>query len=93
MYGYQNNMPPWMWPTGPSSPSQDPAQQIAGWILSLESLKKHFKEEKKDEKKKEPPVPSVFGMMLLMLLVSPITGPMMYHFFQMTLSLLPKAVN
>lgn len=92
MYGYQNSIPPpWMWPSGPSTtPVLDPAQQITGWIRSLEELKKAFKEEKKEEKKKDGPIPSVFGMMLFMLLIAPITGPLMYHFFQMGLSMMPR---
>jgi hypothetical protein len=63
-------------------------RQIAG----LEALKKLMKEEKKDDKKddkdkkKELSVPSV---MLLMILLSPITGPIMSRFFQWGLASLP----
>lgn len=90
MYGYQNAIPPpWMWPPGQSATTRDPASEITGWIRSLEELKKALKEEKKEDKKKEQPVPSVFGIMLLMLLVSPVTGPGMYYFFRMSLNLLP----
>jgi hypothetical protein len=89
MYGYNNMPPPWMWPTGPTStPPQNPVEQISQWIAGLDALKKHMKEEKKEEKKKEPPIPSIFGMMLLMLLLSPITGPLMYNFFQASLRML-----
>jgi hypothetical protein len=88
---YQNTMPPpWMWPSGPTSqPQLDPAQQIAGWITSLEALKKHFKEEKKPDDKKKPEQPSLFGVALLMILISPVTGPLMYRFFQLSLKMLP----
>lgn len=87
MYAYANNMPPWMWPQGPSSqaPPVDPVTQISTWIRSLEELKKHFKEEKKLDDKKKPEQPNIFGVALLMILISPVTGPLMYHFFQMSL--------
>lgn len=89
---YQNTMPPpWMWPSGPSSqPQLDPAAQIAGWITSLKTLEEHFKnKEKKPDEKKKTPQPSMFGTALLMILISPVTGPLMYRFFQLSLSMLP----
>lgn len=95
MYGnYAMQQPPWWMfpPQGPTSPMppQNPAEQITGWIRSLEELKKAMKEEKKEEKKpeKKGPNPSVLLMMLFMMLVSPITGPAMYHFFQLSLGII-----
>lgn len=83
--------PWWMFPPqgATSNIPSDPAAQITGWIRSLEELKKAFKEEKKDDKKpeKKGPNPNVIGMMLFMLLVSPITGPAMFHFFQLSLGM------
>lgn len=91
---YNNSMPPW-WalpPMGPTSPATqpDPAAQITQWINSLETLKKAFKEEKKEERKKEGPNASVLGMMLFMVLMSPITGPVVYYFFQLSANLVHK---
>lgn len=59
-------------------------RQIAG----LEALKKIMKDAPKDEKKK-PEGPNVISMMLLMILLSPITGPIMSKFFSTGLSYLP----
>lgn len=91
MYGY-NNMsmpPPWMWPTGQTStPQPSPVQQITDWIRGLEELKKSFKEEKKDDPKKKGTDVSVISMMLFMLLIAPITGPAMFHFFQLTINMM-----
>lgn len=99
MYGYPNTMipPPWMWPQGPQSPStppMNPAEQITNWIKSLEELKKVMKEgdKKPDDKKDNKPKgnPQVVLMALFMLLIAPITGPAMYHFFQLSLSMVGK---
>lgn len=95
MYGC-NNMPPppWMWPPGPAMPAatpQNPVDILTGWQRSLDELKKAFKEEKKDDgKKKAGADGSVISMMLFMLLISPITGPSMYYFFQLSIGLLHK---
>lgn len=92
MYGYANMPPPWMWPPGPSTPSsppQDPVQMITQWQQSLDALKKAFKEEKKEEKKPDKGfTPSIWGTALFMLLISPITGPMMFSYFQASLRLI-----
>lgn len=92
-----NNMPPFMWggypgyPPTPPAPSQDPVTMITSWIRGLEELKKSMKEEKKDDpKKKDHPIPGVFSITLLMLLLSPITGPVMFSFFQLSLGLIHK---
>jgi hypothetical protein len=84
--------PPFMWPGGPySQPQRNPVEEITNWIKGLEDMKKHFKEEKKDDKKeKKSPAPSVIGTALLMLLLSPITGPMMFYFFQLSLGIIHK---
>lgn len=60
-------------------------RQIAG----LEALKKLMKEEKKDNGDKKKETPNVMSMMLLMILVSPVTGPIMSKFFSLGLSYLP----
>lgn len=94
-----NNMPPPFYPWGfppnpfPAAPqsNQDPVTMITGWIKGLEELKKSMKEEKKDDPKKtNRPHASVVSMMLLMILLSPITGPIMYYFFQLSLGMLHK---
>lgn len=83
MYGYNNVPPPWVWPgmVPPTPTSQDPVEMIEGWIKGLEAVKRLSKEEKKDDKKKSAELPSV-GLMLFMLLIAPVTGPLMYSFFQ-----------
>lgn len=97
MYNNMSMPPPWMWGgfpgfnQPPQTPSQDPVTMITGWIKGLEELKKSMKEEKKDDPKKaNRPNASVVSMMLLMLLLSPITGPSMYYFFQLSLGILHK---
>lgn len=90
MYGYNQMPPPWMWPQGPAStaPTPSPVQQITDWIRGLEELKKSMKEEKKDDPKKKNQDVSAISMMLFMLLIAPVTGPAMYHFFQLTIGLM-----
>lgn len=80
----------------PAPPAQgtnpDPIAYITSQIASLENLKKVLKEEKKDDKKddkKKGADTNVVNMMFLMILLSPITGPMMSHFFSWGLSYLP----
>lgn len=95
MYPNMNMPPPWMWggfnPPPQQTNNQDPVTMITGWIKGLEELKKSMKEEKKEDPKKgKGPSPSVISMMLLMLLLSPITGPSMYYFFQLSLGILHK---
>jgi hypothetical protein len=96
MYGY----PPWAGPPPQSgviyvpSPQQgpppDPLSTIVQWKNSLEQLEKAFKkEEKKEEKKHKGGDANVINMMFLMILLSPITGPVMSHFFKWGLSMLP----
>lgn len=67
---------------------------VSRQIASLEALKKLLKEEKKDEKKDDKKDkdgdPRIINMMLLMVLVSPITGPVMSHFFAWGLGMLPN---
>lgn len=83
MYFNQQMPPPWLWPqAGPTQTApSDPAATITQWIQSLETLKKAFKEEKKDDKPKKPEV-SIIGMTLFMLLMSPLTGPVVFWLFQ-----------
>lgn len=89
----QPNYQPWFGPPYPTpppvQPSQNPVELITGWIRGLEELKKSMKEEKKDDpKKKSGDQTSLVGMMLFMLLVSPISGPLVFWGFQHTLNLL-----
>lgn len=67
-----------------NTPSGFDIDGITRQIAGLEALKKLMKEEKKDDKPKEAKKPdgSVIGMMLFMLLMSPITGPFIYMLFQ-----------
>lgn len=90
MYGYNNMPPPWMWGMGPPSQAapQDPVTMITQWQTSLDALKKAFKEEKKDDPKKKGQDVSVISMMLFMLLIAPVTGPAMFHFFQLTINMM-----
>lgn len=62
----------------------DSIASISRQITELEQLKKALKEsgdkEKKDKGKQQSP--AVVNMMFLMLLLSPITGPVMFKFFE-----------
>lgn len=90
MYGFNTPPPPFMpWYPPPAQGNTNPADQIAGWITSLEALKKHFKEEKKDDlKPKKGDQPSILAVALFMLLVSPVSGPVMYYFFRLSIGML-----
>ena len=89
MYGY----PPWgvapqqsgvvYVPSPPTGPPPDPVAMITQWKHSLEAMEKAFKkEEKKDDKKPRGQDLQVLNMMFLMILLSPITGPLMSYFFK-----------
>lgn len=80
-------MPPYM----PQQSTTNPVEEITRWQSALEQMKKAFKEEKREEKKKEGPNLQVMNVALLLLLLSPITGPMMSKFFSIGLSYLPHA--
>lgn len=93
MYQYANAGPPppfWGWPPAPSTPV-DPFSQINQTISWLEHMKKSLKEDKKpeDDKKKKPPASEVIAMVLFMTLMSPIVGPIVYHFYGLTKALMP----
>jgi len=94
-----------MWPYGnyPQPPNQpvvfipSPGTSQGGFdidgitrqIAGLEALKKLMKEEKKEDKKEPKPEVNIFGVILLMLLLSPVTGSLMSKFFSMGPNLLP----
>jgi len=83
------NQPVVFIPPSNTTPPSNPLDQIREWKHSLEELEKAFKkDEKKDDKKKPEPL-SVPSVMLLMILLSPITGPIMSRFFQWGLASLP----
>jgi len=76
-------------PTPPPASGGFDIDSITRQIAGLEALKKLMKEEKKDDKPKEPKNDlQVVNMMLLMILVSPITGPVMSWFFHKGLSMM-----
>lgn len=86
--GYPNSQPIVFVPQTPPSPGGFDIDGITRQIAGLEALKKLMKEEKKDDKKKEE-TPSVISIMLLMILLSPVTGPIMSKFFSLGLTYLP----
>lgn len=93
-YNQMGGMPPYMpwYPPQPQTTAPvDPVAQISQWITGLEALKRSFKEDKKpdDEKKKKPPASEVVAMILFMTLMSPIVGPIVYHFYGLTKTLMP----
>lgn len=93
-YGYGGYPPsqPVVFIPSPGSPAPTgfDIDGITRQIAGLEALKKLMKEEKKDSPdKKKPEQPNIFSMMLLMILLSPITGPIMSKFFSIGLSYLP----
>lgn len=91
--GYPWNSQPIVFVPSPGANNSPDIDGISRQIASLEALKKILKEEKKDggDKKddKKSGDPKVINMMLLMILVSPITGPVMSKFFTWGLGMLP----
>lgn len=95
-----NGYPPWGFsppqsgvvyvPQPAPGPAPDPLQQIVQWKHSLEQLEKAFKKEEKKDSKPRGGDANVLNMMFLMILLSPITGPLMSHFFTWGLSYLPR---
>lgn len=77
-------------PTPGNNPDPFSVDTITRQIAGLEALKKALKEDKKDDggKKKEGGDAKIINMMLLMILVSPITGPCMSWFFHKGLSMM-----
>lgn len=76
---------PWWPPNNPPTPV-DPFTTINQTISWLEGMKKHLKEDKKedDNKKKRPIASEMLAMVLFMTIMSPIVGPVVYHFFSLT---------
>lgn len=93
MYNTMAMPPPWMWYPPNPAPQQNNTPDlntVRQWMKDLKEWEKELKG--KDEKKPESkgPSPSFISMMLLMLLLSPITGPSMYYFFQLSIGILHK---
>ncbi len=90
--GYPPQTPVVFMPPPPASNQPiDYVSHITQSIQQLEALKKAFKEEKKpDDKKKSEGQASVIGMMLFMILMSPITGPIVFYFFQLSANLVHR---
>lgn len=82
--------PPWWFgPPQPVNNTFPDLHSLREYIKNLKDLEKDLKGKDEGPKKKGPDV-SVFSMMLLMLLLSPITGPSMYYFFQLSLGIIHK---
>lgn len=76
-------------PTPPPAAGGFDIDGITRQIAGLEALKKLMKEDKKDDKPKEKSNDlQIINMMLLMILVSPITGPVMSWFFHKGLGMM-----
>lgn len=92
MYQNMSMPPPWAWggyAPQPAQPNVPDLNTIREWSRMLKDWEKDLKgNEKKPEVK--GPSPGVISMMLLMLLLSPITGPSMYYFFQLSIGILHK---
>lgn len=82
--------PPWFGPPVPTTPQMPDLHSLREYIRGLKEWEKELKGDEKKKPDPKYPAPSVFSMMLLMLLLSPITGPTMYHFFQASLGILHK---
>lgn len=80
---------PWFSPPMQTNPGMFDLSTIREHIKQLKDWEKELKG---NEKKPDSKVPnsSVISVMLLMLLLSPITGPSMYYFFQLSLGILHK---
>lgn len=92
MYPNMAMPPPWAWGYPPAPPQQTAPDlsTIREWMKGLKEWEKELKGEEKKKPDAKGPSPSVISMMLLMLLLSPITGPSMYYFFQLSLGILHK---
>lgn len=91
MYNTMGMPPPWMWgnynPSPPATPSMPDLSTVREWSKVLKEWEKDLKgNEKKPESK--GPSTSLISMALLMLLLSPITGPAMFYFFQLSLGII-----
>lgn len=87
MYNTMSMPPPWAWGYPPMQPQNNAPDlnTIREWAKTLKEWEKDLKG--KDEKKPEGkgPSPSVISMMLFMLLMSPITGGLVFELFKLTL--------
>lgn len=93
MYNNMNMPPPWMWggyAPQPASNSAPDLSTIREWARMLKDWEKEIKGDEKKKPESKGPSASVISVMLLMLLLSPITGPSMYYFFQLSLGILHK---
>lgn len=89
MYG--NSMPPpWAWGYPPPQSNTPDLNTVRQWMKDLKEWEKELKGSTEKKPDSKTPNASVVAMMLLMLLLSPITGPSMYYFFQLSLGILHK---
>lgn len=84
--------PPWAWGYPPMQPQNNAPDlsTIREWSKVLKEWEKDLKGTEKKPESSKTPNASVVSMMLLMLLLSPITGPSMFYFFQLSLGILHK---
>lgn len=95
MYNQMAMPPPWVgWgypPMPPQTNTTPDLHTIREWSKMLKDWEKEIKGDEKKKPDSKGPNASVVSVMLLMLLLSPITGPTMYHFFQLSLGILQNA--
>lgn len=90
MYGGFPPQQPIVFVPSPGTPSGGlSVDNLTDTISKLEAIKKALKEEKKEEKKEKKSDVGVLNVMMFMILMSPITGPIMSRFFSYGLSMLP----
>lgn len=81
---------PWFGPPAPTTPQMPDLHSLREYIRGLKEWEKELKGDEKKKPESKGPNASVISVMLLMLLLSPITGPSMYYFFQLSLGILHK---
>lgn len=89
-WGYPPPQTPVMFMPSPGTQNSLSPQTAAEQILAWKQVEKMLKgDEKKPDDKKKQEV-SVVGMMLFMLLMSPVTGPIIYWFFQQSAGMIHR---
>lgn len=93
MYNNMSMPPPWMWggyAPQPAHSSTPDLSTIREWSKMLKDWEKEIKGDEKKKPEAKGPSPSIISMMLLMLLLSPITGGLVFQLFQLSLGAIHK---
>lgn len=93
MYNTMTMPPPWAWgypPMGPQTSNAPDLGTIREWSKMLKDWEKEIKGDEKKKPDPKGPSPSIISVMLLMLLLSPITGGAVFELFKLSLGAIHK---